>query len=730
MAMLASAAVQAGPKDEFRFEHLFQIDRVVDAQIAPDGSMVAVVTERRKPDAYFSSQQTLWLVPREGGTPKRLRTDDANASLDKPIWSPDGRRLLYRISHEKAKELAILDLQGRQARTMQPCKEEETAGTAAWSPDGRRIAVICNGESPRGAKATEAEKNETRIGGDAEDGQAEGGKALESKVIVATRSRFYDDSMARPWSPERRIVLIGLDGKDRIEVMRDRLLLDEPGALQWHEPDTLWMIGTPTHQFGGMSFANGRVLHSYDLHTRQQKTLATKPATQRMPILTGSGASFLIPVEGTVALLDLEQFRHTWELQPLKLVRMADGILDPTPLATLNIYVGLTPFVWTPTSNDGSLEGTLYFQWFDRGSNRIKAFHPARNGDGRWQDLTPADTNVTTFNISADGSTMALVQGDANTPNDVYLLDLRQPGAAPQRLTRFGDKVRELYSVSQVEAVRWRSADDRFDIDGWLVKPADYQRGNRYPLILDVHGGPGSAFRNSFDDLHFEGAHQVPPELYLSRGYLVLMANPRGDPGYGSEYQEAILEGWEYPTRYDLIEGVKEMVRRGYADPGRLGIAGASYGGWVTAFAVTQTDIFKAASANDPVVDTGVSSAVAYRGNLLSNYWLHAGFADGHLLDVPFPKSDPHQVKTPILLRFGLKEEPPMPSQFFVSGLQYFTYLHAHCRPVEMIMHPDEGHGVLDGETWRDYVERDLAWFDYWLLGKGELPYKPHECHP
>src|SRR3546814_19452716 len=95
----------------------------------------------------------------------------------------------------------------------------------------------------------------------------------------------------------------------------------------------------------------------------------------------------------------------------------------------------------------------------------------------------------------------------------------------------------------QVEAVRWRSADDRFDIDGWLVKPADYQPGKRYPLILDVHGGPGVAFRNSFDALHFEGAHQVPPELYLSRGYLVLLANPRGAPGYGREHQEANLEG-------------------------------------------------------------------------------------------------------------------------------------------------------------------------------------------
>src|SRR3546814_17738989 len=83
--------------------------------------------------------------------------------------------------------------------------------------------------------------------------------------------------MARPWSPERRVVLIDLDGKNRIEVMRDRFLLDEPGALQWHELDTLWMIGTPANPFGGMSFASGRILHSYDLRTRQHKTLAASP---------------------------------------------------------------------------------------------------------------------------------------------------------------------------------------------------------------------------------------------------------------------------------------------------------------------------------------------------------------------------------------------------------------------------------------------------------------------
>src|SRR3546814_4900986 len=105
------------------------------------------------------------------------------------------------------------------------------------------------------------------------------------RSIVATRSRFYDDSMARPWSPERRVVLIDPDGKDRIEVMRDRFLLDEPGALQWREPDTLWMIGTSVNPFCGMSFVRGCVLQRSDLRTRQHKPLAAIPTNERMPKL-------------------------------------------------------------------------------------------------------------------------------------------------------------------------------------------------------------------------------------------------------------------------------------------------------------------------------------------------------------------------------------------------------------------------------------------------------------
>lgn len=723
LCLTATAAARASSADRFRFEHLFQIEQVVGAEISPDGDSVAVVTERRKPDGYYSLHRRIWLVDSAGGEPRPLPADPAD-SLELPVWSPDSKRLLYRATRDKKARLVMFDLAGGRPRDLNPCTGEETVGTLAFSPDARQLAAICSGASPIDP-ATRPKDDPAK---------QPSAKPLEKKRFFATRSGLYDATRAEPWSPERRAVIVDLTDDRRIEVKRTTNLLDEPGSLQWLSQDSLWLTETPPNAYGGMPFADGRILTRYRTRDGGLDPPLSIPNTTRSPVLTGNG-DFIAPVGGTVASGGPEGFRRTWELEPFEIHRTRNGILGRQSLASLEIYLSREArFEHVDDPTDRSSGGILYFTWFDRGSNRVKAFHSSPRDGEQWQDITPAGTSIAAFSLAGDGSRMALVQGDASTPNDVYVLDLANPSAAPRRVTHFGDKVAATFKPSDVELVSWRSADDRFDIEGWLLKPAGYERGKRYPLILLVHGGPGVAFRNNFNAIHLEGAHQVPPESYLSEGYLVLMANPRGDPGYGRGHQEAILEGWDYPTRYDLVHGVEEMVERGYADPDRLAIAGASYGGWVSAFAVTQTGIFKAASANDPVIDTNISSATAYRGNRNSNYWLHSGFVDGHLLDVPFPAADPRLVKSPILLRFGLRAGPPedvtMPSQFFVSGLEYFTYLHTHCKPVEMILHPDEGHGVFDGETWRDYVETDLAWFRYWLDGKGERPYKEHQCHP
>jgi dipeptidyl aminopeptidase/acylaminoacyl peptidase len=482
---MAAMPVQATASRAFVYDDLFRVDQVVDAKISPDAERVAVVTERRKPEAYHARIGSLWIVSRKGGEPRRVGGDDPIASVQQPVWSPDGKRLLYRVSHEKTNTLAVLDLETWRSPRVQPCAEGETAGVVIWAPDARGIVVVCSGKSP------------LTVSGDGEQKKATTGKTLDDKRIVATRSPLYDDALARPWSAQRRVVVFDLAEGSQKELMRSELLLDEPGALQWQSSGDLWITATPPNPFGGMSFVNGRVIHRYEWKAKRLHPGSVSIETSRMPLLTGASGHFLIPSRGSVGGSEPSQFRKTWEAEPLVLSEMRDGDRTPNSLGKLDIYVGRSaPFVWASDATASTAGGVLYFQWFDRGSNRIKAFRPSQQGNARWQDVTPAGTSVPAFSISADGRTMALIRGDANTPNDVYLLDLADRSAQPSRLTRFGDAVTGAFAVSSVETVQWRSGDDRFDIGGWLLKPADYVEGKRYPLILLVHGGPGVAFHN------------------------------------------------------------------------------------------------------------------------------------------------------------------------------------------------------------------------------------------
>lgn len=700
--LFALPLLALGEPRSFELEDLFEVPRVVDVAIAPDGSRIAVTVERHTRKSYHlrsALASRLWLVTANGDAPQPLVTGAEEVVQTRPAWSADGELLAYtaRVEGEpQTLRLIRMEQAPRSPTTLAVCGDGESVGTYAWSPREPLIVAVCDRPMAR-----EAEETPT--------------------TIIASQSSLYAGT-AMP-TVERHVVLYDVESRRRTVLIRDDSIINAQGALSWVEPDTLWVTGTTRGHYAGSEYTGRRLIHRVDLISGAVSTLPAEPDNLRFAAADPSGTKLAIQIGGSVGI---REWRQTWLLIPMALRIVAeDGrVLSTAEQPEMYLHRQLPP-VWV-ASPERTTDGVVYFGWWDHASGRVKAYHPA---SGRWTDVTPEGVNVDAFSVTPDGSRMALVQGDANTPAEVYLLDLTREAARPKRLTRFGDRIHERYAVSTVEPMRWRSKDDRFNVHGWLLKPSGYVPGQRYPLIVDVHGGPGVFFKNRFETFRFEGGHQIPPEIYAARGYLVLMVNPRGDPSYGRAYQEALREGWEHPTRFDILPGVDEAVRRGYANPERLGIAGASYGGWVAAYAVSQTDQFKAGSANDPVIDSNISSAVAYRGDQPSNYWMHAGMIGGHLGDLPFPTVDPRLVETPMLLRFGVKQwESTHPSQFFTSGLPYFTYLHTHCVPVEMIMHTEEGHGIYDPDTWRNYIDRDLAWFDYWLLGKGPAPVVPREC--
>jgi dipeptidyl aminopeptidase/acylaminoacyl peptidase len=691
----------ANGRAPFTLDNLFAIEGVSSVAISPSGEQVALVSEHRTQDNIQGRNSRLWLVSTVGGKLRPAVDNPNEREQSTPIWSPDGKLLLYRTKDKNGKSmLRLLRLQGQpHVSTLAVCVGNETVASVTWAPDSRKIAVMCYGASAQVSEEAEAEQ----------------------KVIIASQSSFYD-GMGKA-TAGRRVMIFDLASHQLRQLAKGDNFLTNDGSLIWRTPDVLWITGTDGVDYTGT--AEDRVFLRVDVATGAARTWGYIKGAHSL-LVSPDGRDFVVPVYGTIAAMDSTNWKDTWKLQPFHVTHLsADGDVLSTS-AALDIFVSRhSDQVWAPAP-DKRVGGVVYFNWLDGGSLRVRAYSPATQG---WSEITPEGKNTEAFSVTADGSKMAIIQGDANTPSEVYVVNLRHPSEEPLQLTHFGDAVRKIYLFSSVEALQWQSGDHRFTVNGWLLKPPNFEPGKRYPMIVDVHGGPGVAFPNRFDTLHFDGAHQVPPELYAARGYLVLMVNPRGDPGYGRDYQESLREGFPNAVRYDIFTGIDEMIRRGYADESRLGIAGASYGGWAAAFAVSQTDRFKAASASDPMLDLNVQSALAYRGPDPSNFWMNAGFGGGLPGDVPLPTVDPRLVKTPTLLRFGVgRQEFPFPSQFFVSGLEYFSYLDSHCVPVEMIIHTQEGHGIDDWTTLRDYIGRDLAWFDYWIKGDGEPPIGQNRC--
>jgi dipeptidyl aminopeptidase/acylaminoacyl peptidase len=316
---------------------------------------------------------------------------------------------------------------------------------------------------------------------------------------------------------------------------------------------------------------------------------------------------------------------------------------------------------------------------------------------------------------------MAAIFEDVNTPAEVYV---GNPTTGRfEKLTSLGDALKGI-ALGRVEVVHWRSGDDRFDVEGFLVKPPDFSPHGRYPLLVNMHGGPRVLYQNAFIDVNFRSASHTPAQLYAAHGYLVLLPNKRGDDGYGAEFAAAHTRRWGEDVEYDVLPGVDALVAQGLADPEKLGIMGASYGGTATAWAIGHTTRFKAASIDDAPINL-----LSYysQGYLTHDTWMDPfmGGSPSVAMDQYLEKSPvlyASAIVTPTLLRYGGERFPRPISIGPLQGMELFRALHERGVPVEFIYHPTQGHGIADEEVYRDWVERNLRWFDYWVMGRGPRP--------
>jgi len=302
---------------------------------------------------------------------------------------------------------------------------------------------------------------------------------------------------------------------------------------------------------------------------------------------------------------------------------------------------------------------------------------------------------------SEDGKRLAMVWQDGTYAPEVHVAELNRLEQGPVRRTWLGAELEEAV-LGEVEVVRWES-DTGVEIQGLLVKPHGYRDGQRCPLVVQVHGGPTSFWADRFYASWRDWA-----QVLAGRGYAVLLPNPRGSTGRGSAFSNAIFGDVGGGELRDVIAGVDAMIERGLADPQRLGIGGWSWGGYLTALAVTQTDRFKAA-----VMGAGVSNLISDSslGDIPSvnlSYFRETVYRDPDPYYERSPIRHVSNTQTPTLILHGEEDKRVSTAQ----SVEMYVALRTLKVETQLVTYPREGHFIEEREHQLDLVRRVVGWFE------------------
>ena len=279
--------------------------------------------------------------------------------------------------------------------------------------------------------------------------------------------------------------------------------------------------------------------------------------------------------------------------------------------------------------------------------------------------------------------------------------------SSPRKLTDVNPQLRDV-ALGETEVVSWKSSDGT-PVEGILLKPVGYQAGMKYPLLVEAHGGPTGA-----SNAGFKANWGSPGQVWAGQGWAVLYPNPRGSTGYGEKFTRANIMDWGGGDYRDIMSGVDDMVKRGIADSTKLAFEGWSYGGYMTAWVVSQTSRFKAARMGAGLSDLqsmyGTTDIPGYIGTFFS------GVPTAKTLDFYRARSAitfVDQVTTPLLILHGGSDERVPTGQ----AMEYFRALKDRGKTVQLVFYPREGHGFSEYYHQLDKMGREMDWIAKYTLG-------------
>lgn len=632
--------------------------------VSPDGTQVLYTVRAWEAEKDRMEARTrIWAVAASGGPARQLTYGERGDT--QPQWSPDGRYISF-VSARGAgsgedapkPQIHVMRADGGEAWKLTDAKEG--VASYAWAPDSARLAYVTTEPRSSDEEAAIRRRDDERVFEGDFRHQHIWTIDLQTRTATAVSAgRAYTVSGAPSWAPDGTRLVFSAKPTTMLRDSRSDVYIADLSPVSVRKISTnAGADSSPRWSPDGATIA-----------------WVAEP-TDAKPLGDGTLPSYI--GNGHLILFDV-----------------ARGVLRDVSSADFDVDV--TAPQWSADSR------TIHFVAGRRAYREVFSVDVA---SGNYSQLTRGKT-LAYGSRSRDGRVVAVTMDTPQLPDEVYVTD--GTFASFRRLTDTNPDTSR-FALGETEVITWTSTDG-VEVEGVLLKPVGYTAGKRYPTLVVAHGGPAGAFLNDYRVGGLEGG-----QYWAGQGWAVFYPNPRGSSNYGEKFLRANINDWGGGDYRDIMSGVDALVTRGIADPDRLAHIGWSYGGYMTAWVITQTNRFKAA-----MVGAGLTNMVSMYGtndipNVLVTYF--GGYPSAETTPLYAARSAMtfvDRVQTPTLILHGANDERVPTGQAY----ELFRALKDRGRPTELVFYPREGHGISEYYHQKDRLTRIHEWVTRYTLGSG-----------
>jgi len=672
LSLLAMLSSTSGAEDDLPFfdpMDVFELEWATDPRVSSDGDTVVYV--RQSNDIMEDRvRSNLWQISTDGENHRPLSTGLNNSSS--PRWSPDNKRLAFVSNNSGSQQIHMHWMNSGETAVMSQL--QKSPSNLSWSPDGKWLAFTMNVQASIEPIAKQRSKPE--------------GANWADKPITVTTTQYQYDGQGIVEPAYRHVFVVPADGGSARQLTEGNF--NHYGSLAW-TPNSARIFFSAYRSHDWELVSDEADIYAVTVATKELEQITNRPGAERSPVISPNGQMIAFSKE---------------ERRPLAYTPDRIAVMDikgnNVRLLSLDLDGDANNIIWADDSQ------SIYFTYDERGIRKIGQVTMKSNLSEIVSGLggTTIGRPYLSGGFHIAGDTIAFTYGQPDRPANVAVMD----GSKSKVLTLLNEDLLEHRKLGEVKEITYKSSFDGQEIQGWYIIPPDFDPSKKYPLILEIHGGPHLAYGP-----HFSAELQI----MAAAGYIVFYDNHRGSLSYGEDF--ALLLQYKYSSPEDFADhmsGVDALIDMGLVDGKNLFIAGGSAGGIATAYAVGLTDRFNAAVAAKPVINwiSKTLTADSMVGQIyhqfpgppwenLEHYWKRS------------PLSLVGNVTTPTMLLTGENDRrtPISETEQFYQALQLRGIDSA------MVRLPDTSHGIA-GRPSRliTKVDHILAWFERYRIDKNQ----------